>query len=58
LVSEKNWGQMPEITKAGMVKMAPAATDSPMLPTVRPMFSSRMVPFMSLIRAMEMTAAG
>ncbi len=54
----KNLGQMPLMTKAGIVKMAPAATDSPMLPTVRAMFSSRMVPFISLMRAMPMTAAG
>jgi len=43
---------------AGIVKMAPAATDSPMEPTVRVMFSSRMLPLNSFSRAMPMTAAG
>ena len=32
------------MTNAGMVKMAPAATASPMEPAVRAMFSSRTVP--------------
>ena len=31
------------MTKAGSVKMAPAATDSPIDPTVRAKFSSRIV---------------
>ena len=38
--------------------MAPAATDSPMEPTVRAMFSSSSEPFISRSSAMEMTAAG
>ena len=50
--------QMPRITNAGIVKMAPAATDSPMDPTVRAKFSSRMEPFISRRMAMPMTAAG
>src|SRR5689334_21325642 len=35
--------QEPDITNAGMVKMAPAATDSPIEPAVRAMFSSSTV---------------
>ncbi len=34
-----------EMTNAGMVKIAPAATDSPIEPAVRAMFSSRIEPF-------------
>jgi hypothetical protein len=56
--TEEKLPQAPEITKAGIVKIAPAATDSPIEPTVRAMFSSRMVPFPSLRIAMPMTAAG
>jgi len=41
-----------------MVKMAPAATLSPMLPTVRAMFSSRIEPRNSRSTAMLITAAG
>ena len=48
----------PAMKKAGRVKMAPAATDSPMEPTVRAMFSSRMVPLKIRSRAMPITAAG
>ncbi len=51
-------GHAPEITKAGMVKIAPAATDSPMEPTVRAMFSSRIEPFITRRTAIPMTAAG
>jgi hypothetical protein len=40
----KNSDQIPAMTKAGSVKIAPAATDSPMDPTVRAKFSSRMFP--------------
>ncbi len=46
------------MTNAGMVKIAPAATDSPIEPTVRAMFSSRIEPFMMRSTAMPMTAAG
>ncbi len=53
-----NFVQAPEMTKAGMVKMAPAAIDSPIDPTVRAMFSSRIEPFMIRRTAMPMTAAG
>ena len=56
----KNSGdQTPAIRNAGRVKMAPAATDSPMEPTVRVKFSSMML--WSLNRrstAMPRTAAG
>jgi hypothetical protein len=41
-----------------MVNTAPAATDSPIEPMVRAMFSSRIEPFMSRRMAMPMTAAG
>ena len=51
-------GQRPAMTKAGMVNMAPAATDSPMEPTVRAMFSSSSEPFINRSNAIEMTAAG
>ena len=50
--------QIRRITKAGIVKTAPAATDSPMEPTVRAKFSSRSVPFIMRRTAMPMTAAG
>ncbi len=46
------------MTNAGMVKIAPAATDSPIEPTVRAMFSSRIEPFIMRSTAMPMTAAG
>ena len=48
----------PESTNAGMVKTAPAATDSPMEPMVRAMFSSRIEPPISRSSAMPITAAG
>ena len=51
-------GQIPAITKAGMVNMAPAATDSPIEPTVRAMFSSSSEPFINRSSAMPITAAG
>jgi len=51
-------GHTPESTKAGMVNTAPAATDSPMEPIVRAMFSSSTEPFISRRTAMPMTAAG
>ncbi len=51
-------GHKPAMTKAGMVNMAPAATDSPIEPTVRAMFSSSSEPFINLSNAIEMTAAG
>ncbi len=49
---------MCRMTNAGIVKIAPAATDSPMEPTVRAKFSSRSEPFMRRRTAMPMTAAG
>lgn len=53
-----NERQAPEMTNAGSVKTAPAATDSPMEPAVRAMFSSRIDPFPNRSNAMPMTAAG
>src|SRR5207247_3070928 len=53
-----NDGQEREIRKAGRVKMAPAATDSPMDPAVRAMFASGMVRRRTRRMAIEMTAAG
>ena len=41
-----------------MVNTAPAATDSPIEPMVRAMFSSSSEPPISLNSAMPMTAAG
>ena len=41
-----------------MVKIAPAATDSPIEPMVRAMFSSSSDPFISFSSAMPITAAG
>ena len=46
------------ITNAGIVKIAPAATDSPIDPTVRAKFSSRIDPRRSRSTAIPMTAAG
>ena len=43
---------------AGKVNTAPAATDSPIDPAVRAMFSSRMVPLPNRSTAMPITAAG
>ena len=45
-------------TKAGIVKIAPAATDSPIEPTVRAKFSSRSEPLKARRTAMPITAAG
>ena len=45
-------------TNAGIVKIAPAATDSPIEPTVLAKFSSRSEPFIMRSTAMPMTAAG
>jgi len=50
--------QILRITNAGTVKIAPAATDSPIEPTVRAKFSSRMLPRKTRSTAMAMTAAG
>ncbi len=41
-----------------MVKMAPEATPSPMLPLVRAIFSSSSEPFQARRMAMLITAAG
>src|SRR5689334_8377035 len=51
-------GQAREIRNAGIVKIAPAATDSPIEPAVRAIFSSRSDPFQARRTAMAMTAAG
>ncbi len=48
----------PAMTNAGIVKTAPAATDSPMEPMVRAMFSSSKLPFINFSSAMPITAAG
>ena len=50
--------QQPAMRNAGIVKMAPAAIDSPIEPTVRAMFSSRMEPLKMRSTAMPMMAAG
>jgi hypothetical protein len=49
---------IPRMTNAGIVKIAPAATDSPIDPTVRAKFSSRRVPLKMRRTAIPMTAAG
>ena len=46
------------MTNAGMVKMAPAAMDSPIEPAVRARFSSRIEPPRKRSAAMLITAAG
>ena len=51
-------GQSPASTNAGMVNTAPAATDSPMDPIVRAMFSSSNEPFINRRMDIPMTAAG
>ena len=51
-------GHKSAITNAGIVKIAPAATDSPIDPTVRAMFSSSSEPFIRRSSAMPITAAG
>jgi hypothetical protein len=51
-------GQAPAIMNAGSVKIAPAATDSPIDPAVRAKFSSRMLPRPSRNTAMLITACG
>ncbi len=48
----------PAITKAGMVKMAPATSASPTDAVVRAMFSSRIVPAIGRRTAIATTAAG
>src|SRR5205085_5176586 len=55
---QPNEGHAPEITKAGIVKMAPAAKPSPMDPAVRAIFSSSSEPFHTRSTAMAITAAG
>jgi len=54
----KNGFQIPAIKNAGSVKIAPAAIDSPIEPTVLVKFSSRIEPFINLIKAIPITAAG
>ena len=49
---------IPAIKNAGKVNMAPAAIDSPIEPTVLVKFSSRIEPFIILISAIPITAAG
>jgi hypothetical protein len=53
-----NDGHALAMTKAGIVKIAPAATDSPIEPAVRARFSWRIVPLRRRSHAMLMTAAG
>ena len=48
----------PLMTKAGMVKIAPATNASPTEAAVRAMFSSRMLPLSSRSAAIATTAAG
>src|ERR1051325_12131478 len=50
--------QEPAMRNAGSVKMAPAATDSPMEPAVRARFSSSTEAFQARSTAMPVTAAG
>jgi hypothetical protein len=48
----------PVMTKAGIVKIAPAISDSPTEAVVRAIFSSRIVPLNGRRTAMATTAAG
>ena len=50
--------QAPAIMKAGMVKMAPATSDSPTEAVVRARFSSRILPLKTRRAAIATTAAG
>ena len=50
--------QQPAMKNPGIVNTAPAAIDSPIEPTVRAMFSSRIEPLNSRSTAMPMMAAG
>ena len=54
----RNDGHALEMTKAGIVKIAPAARPSPIVPAVRAMFSSSKVPFQARRTAIAITAAG
>src|SRR6266536_415278 len=54
---ESNDGHAFAKKNAGSVNTAPAATDSPIEPAVRAMFSSRIDPFQTRSTAMLMTAA-
>ena len=49
---------MPDTKNAGKVNIAPAATDSPIEPTVRAKFSSSIDPFNVFNNAIPITAAG
>jgi hypothetical protein len=53
-------GSRPQIKKAGIVKITPAARDSPAEPTVCTMLVSRIVPCLKKMRKMAtaITAAG
>ena len=53
-----NEGHALAIRNAGIVKIAPAATDSPIDPAVRAIFSSSSDPFHARMAAMAITAAG
>jgi hypothetical protein len=53
-----NDGHTPAIKNAGRVKIAPAATDSPIEPAVRARFSSRMDPLKMRRKTILITAAG
>ena len=58
MFAESNFQRL-RMTNAGIVKIAPAATDSPIEPTVRAKFSSRIVLSLnSRSTAIPMTAAG
>ena len=54
----KKSDHIPETKNAGKVKIAPAATDSPIEPTVRAKFSSRIDPLKVFNIAIPITAAG
>ena len=56
--ANRNEGHALASRNAGSVKIAPAATDSPIDPAVRAMFSSSSDPFHARIAAMAITAAG
>jgi len=56
--AKRNDGHALARRNAGNVKIAPAATDSPIDPAVRAMFSSSRDPFHARIAAIAITAAG
>src|SRR6202040_561524 len=56
--AKRNDGHALARRNAGNVKIAPAATDSPIDPAVRAIFSSSRDPFQARIAAIAITAAG